>query len=321
MRNIKCIIAVFVWLGILACAAPVFASDAPYVHETIGRKYIIDWDAVDMHKEFTLKLAVWPVAYGTKDNEEVNAFNIPGKTKAKRIGTVAYTYNEDGIIKKYDLTDPEIFREPVYGAAAGEGSLPTNTNGWIDANGNFIDTFGANWERENLDNYRDGIALSVFDNLDKFDNVTYTSGGIMIVEFTDTLSAYNIRRYGIEKPCITLLGDLLVDCRFFTSKMTFDDLKNLSPFAEEWYTPKGELIMKNEGKWGKVWVTKLYYEIKKGTYDYKAHENQELFPDEDDFSGDSAYEPGTAVNGSEWINKNIGFVCNVTRTFFEVLVK
>ena len=194
--------------AVLSCITYAYATDAPYPHIATSDG-TIDWNALDMSKEYTLRLCVWPVMHGTDDDTVVPAFGgYYEDMYAEKKGSYAYIYNADGTVnEKYYLYDPQVYHEPVYGIAQSEGVLPCKTDGWIDANGDYIAAFNTDMTAFDRDTYRDGIAMSVFDNIDKFDSVTYTDSGIMVVEFTDTLFAYNMRRYGKATPNVDFDGD------------------------------------------------------------------------------------------------------------------
>ena len=188
----------------------VSATSAPYINRnSLNSDGSINWEKVDIDRSFTLKLAVWPVTAKANNGEDVVAFSGKFKDslkdsgkKCNQKGNWAYVYNDDGsICSEYYLFDENVYTDNPYGGEGGIANL--KTDGWIDIEGNFILVFdNIDDGISNTDGYRDGIGMNVYSNIEKFNNITFTTNGIMLIEYSDTLSAYNIRKYGSEKPTV-----------------------------------------------------------------------------------------------------------------------
>mgnify|MGYP002626287276 CR=1 FL=1 len=254
-----------------------------YIDTDRGR--MVDMDNSNIDAPFTLTLAVCPVPWDAKEGEKVTAFSgklgdmLPdsGKTAVRENKRSISIYDENGTkVNSFDLLDEEVYMKhivsdiPLY-----EGGAPdTVTDGWIDVEGNFVDCFESYDVERSTYVYCTGIGMNVYDNLDRFDNVWFTDSGIMVIEITQTYREYNVNKFGMEKPAVSSSGELLTAAKTFSEGMTESDLL-FDPYAVEWYTPKGELILKSEGKWGRRYYTDLFSQIQNGTYDPKAHEWQE----------------------------------------------
>ncbi|MBQ4256607.1 MAG: hypothetical protein II714_03015 [Oscillospiraceae bacterium] len=241
---------------------------------------IVEMDASNIDVPFTLELAVCPVLRGTKDGTEVNAYS--GKMKdlfpdsgmtAVRKGRDIAVYDENGkVAKTYDLRGEQVYMKPndspvpLY-----EGKGDTVTDGWVDVNGDFVDLFAPYEEDKPLYLYCTGIGMNIYDNLDKFDDIWFTDSGIMVIRITQTLREYNVRQFGMEKPAVfQYTGELARVKKIFREDTDPAEMKR-DPYAVEWYTPRGELILKSEGAWGKTYYTRLYGEIMGGRYRHNDH--------------------------------------------------
>jgi len=249
-------------LGILSPAVNAKTYELPY--PDINSDKTIDWDSIDLYEEFTHRFAVIPIDTFVDYTFELVEFE--GQSyRAGREKNTFYVYDkETGKETVYDLYDPDIrYKEKI--------------EGWVDLNGRYILEFDDITSGGRRYGYIDGIGLNIRENLDSFDTIKYVDG-IMILEFTDTLSEYNIRRYGEERPSIYYNGEKAPDKDIVKTFFEGDDPRDIRWDARYrsvvWQTPRGELIA-DYTVLGPDEITDtetyLYDEIIDGTYVYEDH--------------------------------------------------